>query len=140
MNHSIWITNLEQHLESMKISIASMEQKHYDITNEISQTEQKIQNIDKNIEMLEKVAIILATSSSSLRESARVHFEKIVTYALQYITQSNNYSFVIKDNKIFLASASLSSTACSTAHFTLNSIALDFSNKALAFSTFSTIL
>ena len=103
MDHSIWITNMEQHLESMKISIASMEQKHHDITNEINQTEQKIQNIDKNIEMLEKAAIILATSSSSLRESARVHFEKIVTYALQYITQSNNYSF-----GLFSASLALS--------------------------------
>ena len=50
------------------------------------------------------------------------------------------YFFVINDNKIFLAPASLSSTACSTAYFTLHSIALDSSNKALAFSTFSTIL
>ena len=74
--------------------------------------------------------------------SNRKSVNKIVeiNIPLQHRKSLYYYFFVINDNKIFLAPASLSSTACSTAYFTLHSIALDSSNKALAFSTFSTIL
>ena len=51
---------------------------------------------DENI-ALEKVITILTAAATASRDNARQHFEKIITDALQFISQSKDYEFIIKE-------------------------------------------
>ena len=46
---------------------------------------------------LEKVIVILTQAATTSRDNARAHFEKIITDALQFVSQSKDYEFVIKE-------------------------------------------
>lgn len=61
-----------------------------DYTNKINQL------MDEN-DILSKVILVLTESSNIARNNAKTHFEKIITEALQYITQSTDYEFVIQE-------------------------------------------
>lgn len=61
-----------------------------DYTNKINQL------MDEN-DILSKVILVLTESSNIARNNAKNHFEKIITEALQYITQSTDYEFVIQE-------------------------------------------
>lgn len=64
---------------------------------EIQDYEQKIDKINKENDILNKVVLVLTESSNLARNNAKNHFEKIITEALQYITQSTDYEFVIQE-------------------------------------------
>lgn len=69
------------------------------LENEILDYDNKINNLTQENEMLNKVILILTESSNLARDKAREYFEKIITEALQYVTQSKDYEFIIKENK-----------------------------------------
>ncbi len=53
-------------------------------------------NEETNLELSKVIAVLTETSSTS-RDNARKHFEKIITDALQFVTQSNDYEFIIQE-------------------------------------------
>lgn len=64
-----------------------------------------IQNINQRISVTEdriklqtEMESIFRKASETLREKAKVHFEKIVTDALQFVTQDRNTKFVIEES------------------------------------------
>ena len=67
------------------------------IEKEIVNYDKKIQNIMDENNILNKVILVLTESSNTARRIAKTHFEKIITEALQYVTQSTDYEFVIKE-------------------------------------------
>ena len=69
------------------------------IQNEIIDYTKKIDKLIDENDILNKVILVLTESSNLARSKAKKHFEKIVTEALQYVTQSTDYEFVIKEKK-----------------------------------------
>lgn len=69
------------------------------LEKEIRDYDQKINDLVKENEILNKVILVLTESSNLARDKARQYFEKIITEALQYVTQSKDYEFVIKEIK-----------------------------------------
>lgn len=67
------------------------------IITEIATTQTKIQNLIDENDILNKVILILTESSNLARQTAKSHFERIITEALQYVTQSTDYEFVIQE-------------------------------------------
>lgn len=71
--------------------------KHDEISKEISNLQAKIKNIDDLNMTLEKVIQIFTQAATVSRDNARQHFEKIITDALQFVSQSKDYEFVIQE-------------------------------------------
>lgn len=69
------------------------------LEKEIQDYDQKIDGLVNENEILNKVILVLTESSNLARDKARQYFEKIITEALQYVTQSKDYEFVIKEIK-----------------------------------------
>ena len=67
------------------------------IENEILDYTDKIQKLTDENDILNKVILVLTESSNLARSVAKNHFEKIITEALQYVTQSTDYEFVIQE-------------------------------------------
>ena len=58
---------------------------------------ESIKNNKEELDCLKKQITILTECSSVTREKARQHFETIITEALKYVTQSEDYEFVIQE-------------------------------------------
>ena len=67
------------------------------IVQEINDYDFKIQGLTNENDILNKVILVLTESSNLARNTAKAHFEKIITEALQYVTQSTDYEFVIQE-------------------------------------------
>lgn len=64
---------------------------------ELADYDTKIQKVTDENNILNKVILVLTESSNLARQTAKNHFEKIITEALQYVTQSTDYEFVIQE-------------------------------------------
>lgn len=67
------------------------------IEDEVIDYTNKINQLTDENDILSKVILVLTESSNIARNNAKNHFEKIITEALQYITQSTDYEFVIQE-------------------------------------------
>jgi DNA repair ATPase RecN len=74
-----------------------IETEHKMLDADILNTTNKIVQLDNSVQYNKKAMLILTEAGKISREQARVHFEKIVTSALQFITQSTDYEFVIDE-------------------------------------------
>lgn len=74
-----------------------IETEHKMLDADILNTTNKISQLDNSVQYNKKAMLILTEAGKISREQARVHFEKIVTSALQFITQSTDYEFVIDE-------------------------------------------
>ena len=67
------------------------------IEDEVIDYTNKINQLMGENDILSKVILVLTESSNIARNNAKNHFEKIITEALQYVTQSTDYEFVIQE-------------------------------------------
>ena len=65
--------------------------------NDIIKLQTKKSAKEFEIELNDMSHLILNMASKQIRDVARQHFEKIVTDALQFVTQDTNYKFIIED-------------------------------------------
>ena len=87
----------ESNLKQLETNVIIAKAKENTIKNEINSIKSKIQNKEnENIE-LEKIITILTSTATTVRDNARKHFEEIITNALQFVTQSKDYEFIIKE-------------------------------------------
>lgn len=82
-------------------------QKCNDIIREYNNLEEKIktdvsdkEKLEKKVFDYENLNIVFSTVSKELRDKAKNSFQKIVTEALQFVAQDNDYSFVIQESII----------------------------------------
>ena len=64
---------------------------------EINKKKAELSKLEQDSVMMSKTIAIMTQSGQIARDQAKSHFETIVTNALQYVTQSNDYEFVIQD-------------------------------------------
>mgnify|MGYP004466856103 CR=1 FL=1 len=67
------------------------------VENDVVALNKKCNHIEDENLTLTKAIDILTHAANTSRDNARAHFEKIVTDALQFVTQSTDYEFIIKD-------------------------------------------
>src|SRR5574344_23246 len=91
------LPDFENNLKTLETNLVIAKQNKLNIESEINNYQQKIAAFSKENEDLQKVIAILTQTSSVSRDNARAHFEKIVTDALQFVTQSTDYEFIIQE-------------------------------------------
>ena len=96
----------EHSFDKMKSLYGQLQEDYYKKSAQKEALEKQANELSDDITKLEddnylfkKVMLVLTESSNIAREKAKVHFEKIITEALQYITQSTDYEFVIQEKK-----------------------------------------
>jgi len=88
------IQNRSKELQSGYISKKAIKDR---IEDEVIDYTNKINKLMDENNILNKVILVLTESSNIARNNAKKHFEKIITEALQYVTQSTDYEFVIQE-------------------------------------------
>lgn len=96
-NEAVFITELRQKYDRLNSELISKRSIKEHIENEVNDYNSKIQSLTSDNEILNKVILLLTEASNLARETAKNHFEKIITEALQYVTQSTDYEFVIQE-------------------------------------------
>lgn len=67
------------------------------LANEIQTNKANIKKLEDKAMLQSKIIAVMSQAGQLARDNAKQHFEKIVTDALQFVTQSNEYRFVIQD-------------------------------------------
>ena len=95
---------IQQQLEVLRKAGAEYSQnllilktKKAEIEKDIQSLKSKTKAIEDMNMTLEKVIQIFTQAATVSRDNARQHFEKIVTDALQFVSQSTDYQFVIQE-------------------------------------------
>ena len=87
------LTNLDTVIKNIDKNI----QDHKVIVTQITDTENAIQTKQNTIKSKEEIKTIFISASKAMRDKARLDFEKIVTGALQFVTQDSTCRFVIEE-------------------------------------------
>ena len=91
------ISDLIQSAKAIETQVVIAKQNESNIKKDIADLKQKTDTIDKMNLVLDQVVVVLTQAATTSRDNARSHFEKIVTDALQFVTQSTDYEFVIQE-------------------------------------------
>ena len=67
------------------------------LKQEIQRETSDMKNLEDESLMMSKIITVMTQTGQLARDQARAHFEKIVTDALQFVTQSSDYKFIIQD-------------------------------------------
>ena len=91
------LSEFQNNLKDMEKKLIIATENKLNVENEIKALDQKMNIYTNENEDLQRVIAILTQTSSISRDNARAHFEKIVTDALQFVTQSTDYEFLIQE-------------------------------------------
>lgn len=91
------IAMFEQSAKALETNVIIAKQNEANLRKDITAIQGKIKALEQMNQNLERVILILTQAGTISRDNARAHFEKIVTDALQFITQSRDYEFVIQE-------------------------------------------
>lgn len=87
--------DLDKYLTRINSFISKEEGKKEKVLEQIEDSKKAINNIQSEVELLEKVSILFQKTSEFAREQARSQIESLVTNCLQYIFE-NNIEFKIE--------------------------------------------
>ena len=91
------IKAFEQSLKELETNVIIAQQNEANLKKDIAALKSKALALESMNQNLEKVIVILTQAATTSRDNARAHFEKIITDALQFVTQSKDYEFIIKE-------------------------------------------
>jgi len=91
------IETFEQTLKQLETNVIIAKQNEANLQKDIANIKLHAANYEEMCQNLEKVIVILTQAATASRDNARAHFEKIVTDALQFVTQSKDYEFIVKE-------------------------------------------
>lgn len=91
------IQTFENTYKTLEKNLIIAKQNKMMLEKDITDLQTKITSLETMNQCLEKVIIILTQAATTSRDNARAHFEKIITDALQFVSQSKDYEFVIKE-------------------------------------------
>lgn len=81
-------------------NINSKIQDYNNLVTQINTIDNQISTIQTGIQLQEELSTIFIDSAKIMRDKAKAHFEKIVTDALQFVSQDNNCKFVIEESMV----------------------------------------
>ena len=91
------IATFEEAYKTLEKNLIIAKQNEATLKKDIATIQGKISSLESISQSLEKIIIILTQAATTSRDNARAHFEKIITDALQFVSQSKDYEFVIKE-------------------------------------------
>lgn len=91
------LMTFEEELKKLETNVIIAKQSEAMLKKDIASIESKIDASESMNQDLEKVIVILTQAATTSRDNARAHFEKIITDALQFVNQSKDYEFIIKE-------------------------------------------
>lgn len=91
------LSTFESNLKTLETNVIIAQQNETMLKKDIANLQQKISAAELMNEQLEKAIAILTQAATTSRDNARAHFEKIITDALQFVSQSQDYEFIIKE-------------------------------------------
>ena len=91
------LSTFEKTLKDLETNVIIAKQNEAILKKDIASLQNKISAAESMNMSLEKVIAILTQAATTSRDNARTHFEKIITDALQFVSQSKDYEFVIKE-------------------------------------------
>lgn len=81
-------------------NINSKIQEYNNIISQINVVNSTISSVEAGIKLQEELNAIFIDSAKIMRDKAKSHFEKIVTDALQFVSQDNTCKFVIEESMV----------------------------------------
>lgn len=93
------LTKIKSRLEEVKIHFYNQKGKRDQLLEQRSDLEKQLQKILNNIDVLDKVKVLLQKVSEYAREQSRIQIEALVTNCLQYIFDSS-LEFKIEINEV----------------------------------------
>lgn len=91
------LTLFEQRSESLKERLIRGRQERESIEQNMENLDKKYVHYEQMNDMYEKTTQLLTMAATASRQNAKSHFEKIITDALQFVTQDTDYSFIIDE-------------------------------------------
>lgn len=91
------LMTFEETLKELETNVIIAKQNEAMLKKDIATIKGKMSSLETMNQNLEKVIVILTQTATTSRDNARAHFEKIITDALQFVSQSKDYEFVIKE-------------------------------------------
>lgn len=91
---------IEQILQEKKQECQNVIDLYNNTKKEMDDAIVKKEKLERKVLDYENLNIIFSEVSKELRDKAKNSFQKIVTEALQFVTQDNDYAFVIQENII----------------------------------------
>lgn len=88
---------IQSNLEALKQRDIELKQQKAELEKRIAHLHTKEKNLTENNLQLNQVSALLTAAADTSRKNAKDHFEKIVTDALQFVTQNRDYEFVIQE-------------------------------------------
>lgn len=95
--NAMGLFDLEANLKTLETNLIIAIEKKQNTQKDIQAFKDRVDFYTQENEDFQKVNAILTQTSSISRDNARAHFEKIVTDALQFVTQSKDYEFIIQE-------------------------------------------
>lgn len=92
--------DLNQHLIEINSYINKEQGKKEKILEEINNNKDKINNIQSEVDLIEKVSLLLQRTSEFARNQAKVQIESLTTNCLQFIFE-NNIEFEIEIEELY---------------------------------------
>lgn len=93
------LMTLEKRSENLKSSLSELRVKKDMYEEDLLNLNKKKSHYEKANETLDKINALFTATATASRQNAKSHFEKIITDALQFVTQNRDYSFVIEEMK-----------------------------------------
>lgn len=91
------IKAFESTAKSLQTNVVIARQNKANVEKEIQTLQAKAKALEDMNMQLNQVIAILTQAATTSRDNARGHFEKIITDALQFVTQSRDYEFIIQE-------------------------------------------
>ncbi len=91
------LQNLKDNLDTLRERDIALKTKIEEVKNHIDYLHDTIQGEEKTVEDNAKTIFLLTSVAMTARDNAKQHFEKIITDALQFVTQDSDYKFIIQD-------------------------------------------
>lgn len=93
------IKDLEQHINDIKDSMTSLSGQIELLESQYSESKQKLNSLEEEKEINKKATSVLTMIQKVTKSKIKNIFENVVTHALQFIHQSNDYNFELEFGK-----------------------------------------
>ena len=94
------LKELDIYLDEIKAFYSREQGKKEKLLEQIEESEENISKIQKEVELIDKVGILLQSTSEFARNQAKIQTENLVTNCLQYIFE-NNIQFEIEIGELY---------------------------------------
>lgn len=92
------VSAVMEKVDMMNAQYFAIKKRRRTCINEIKRHEETVEGLKESIDALDKTKLLIADAAKKARVATKEYIEKAVTDALQFVTQSTAYEFVMQEN------------------------------------------